>query len=372
MAGEGPNWQGLLKWSLSHADGSNPSRNLSEADKKWFKEAMEAQTVDIVKRMKEITLVMKTSKEDLESQGVTDQDIQDMLDELQEHVECIDMANDLHKIGGLTPLLGYLEHSNSKIRAKAAEVITTIVQNNPTSQNVVMAQHGLKSLDKIFTSDTDIVACTKALGAISSLIRNNKIATEEFIRDNGYEKLRDALTDENVRFQRKALNLMSYLLDVDKSRREFVLEAVSSSHLASSSDGGVREAVLSILLDMARDKSGSGKAAKKFSKEKEKYMKKVLQERVKRITEMSEEDLVAAKEEIRLVEELWRVCFCGPSPLVKKGIAVLDGENELSELPPDVASKHFEPPLRAWAAANMDSEKKDEAPLLIGPQKNSM
>lgn len=88
-------------------------------------EAVQGQTVDVIKRMKEITLVMKTPEQVLESQGVTAQDIEgvcvcvcidddfrvlcvveldwilsyfsffvvDMLDELQEHVESIDMAN---------------------------------------------------------------------------------------------------------------------------------------------------------------------------------------------------------------------------------------------------------------------------------------
>lgn len=39
-------------------------------------EAMQAQTVDIVKRMKEITLVMKTPEQELENQGVTPADIE--------------------------------------------------------------------------------------------------------------------------------------------------------------------------------------------------------------------------------------------------------------------------------------------------------
>lgn len=43
----------------------------SEGDRKWFMDAMEAQTVDAIKRMKEITLVMKTPEEQLEAQGVT-------------------------------------------------------------------------------------------------------------------------------------------------------------------------------------------------------------------------------------------------------------------------------------------------------------
>lgn len=28
MAKDGPNWDGLLKWSLSHADGTRPTRQL--------------------------------------------------------------------------------------------------------------------------------------------------------------------------------------------------------------------------------------------------------------------------------------------------------------------------------------------------------
>lgn len=71
----------------------------SEEDRKWFMEAMQAQSVDVIKRMKEITLVMQTPQQVLEAQGVTSADIEDMLDELQEHVESIDMAN-----GKLVPL----------------------------------------------------------------------------------------------------------------------------------------------------------------------------------------------------------------------------------------------------------------------------
>lgn len=94
----------------------------SEEDRKWFMEAMQAQTVDVIRRLKEITMVLQTPEQVLESQGVTPQDLEgrysltkitvsvslcfggkknlhyssvpvDMLDELQEHVEPIDMAN---------------------------------------------------------------------------------------------------------------------------------------------------------------------------------------------------------------------------------------------------------------------------------------
>ncbi|GJV13499.1 HSP70 nucleotide exchange factor FES1-like protein [Tanacetum coccineum] len=95
---------------------------VQQEDLKWFMEAMQAQTIDVVKRMKEITLVMQTPDNVLEEQGVSASDLEGMLDELQEHVEPIDMANDHHTIRGLPPLLKYLSNSHANIRAKAAEV----------------------------------------------------------------------------------------------------------------------------------------------------------------------------------------------------------------------------------------------------------
>ncbi|KAM3289353.1 hsp70-binding protein 1 [Capsicum chacoense] len=377
MAKEGPNWDGLLKWSLSHADGTNPPpRNLSEEDRKWFMEAMQAQTVDVVKRMKEITLVMQTPEQVLESQGVTSQDIEDMLDELQEHVESIDMANDLHSIGGLVPLLGYLKNSHANIRAKAAEVVSTIVQNNPRSQQLVMEANGLEPLLSNFTSDPDVTARTKALGAISSLIRHNKPGIVAFRLANGYAALRDALNSESLRFQRKALNLIHYLLHENRSDCNVVTELGFPRvlmHLASSEDGEVREGALRGLLELAKDRTGED--AGSSSIEENEKLKQILQERIEGISSMSPEDLGAAKEERQLVDSLWNTCYNEPSSLREKGLVVLPGEDAL---PPDVASKHFEPPLRAWAAnRNEDtkpSNEKKQAPLLIGlgpPAQNS-
>ncbi|KAF5729377.1 hypothetical protein HS088_TW21G01542 [Tripterygium wilfordii] len=368
MAKEGPNWDGLLKWSLAHSDGTGANRNLSEEDRRWFMEAMQAQTVDVVKRMKEITLVMQTPEQVLESQGVTPADIEDMLDELQEHVESIDMANDLHSIGGLVPLLGYLRNSHENIRAKAAEVVTTIVQNNPKSQQLVMEANGLEPLLSNFVSDPDVTVRTKALGALSSLIRHNKPGIAAFRLANGYAALRDALGSENVRFQRKALNLIHYLLHENSADCSVVNELGFPRlmlHLASSEDAEVREAALRGLLEVASDKTIENSGGLDEQNEK---LKQILEERIKGISSMSAEDLGAAKEERQLIDHLWNTCYKEPSSLREKGLLVLPGEDAP---PPDVASKHFEPPLRAWAAnqsadTNSSTEKK-QAPLLLGP-----
>ncbi|XP_045833200.1 hsp70 nucleotide exchange factor FES1-like [Trifolium pratense] len=367
MAKEGPNWDGLLKWSIANSDGTRQPRNLSEEDRKWFMEAMQAQTVDIVKRMKEITLVMKTPDQELENQGVTPADIEDMLDELQEHVESIDFANDLHTIGGLVPLLAYLKNSHANIRAKAADVVTTIVQNNPRSQQLVMEANGFEPLVSNFSSDPDVNVRAKALGAISSLIRHNKPGVAAFRLANGYAALKDALTSDNVRFQRKALNLIHYLLLENSSDCNIVKELGLHRllmHHASSEDADVREAALRGLFELARDTKDSSDA----SSEDNEKMKQLLEERINAISSMSAEDLGAIREERLLVDSLWSTCFDEPSSLREKGLLVLPGEDAP---PSDVASKHFEPPLRGHVGnpnSNKDSNnEKKEAPLLLGP-----
>ncbi|XP_026379035.1 hsp70 nucleotide exchange factor FES1-like [Papaver somniferum] len=106
------------------------------------------------------------------------------------------MDSDLHTIGGLVPLLEPLKNSTAGIRAKAAEFITTIVQNNPRSQQRI------EPLLANLTSDPNVTARNKVLGAISSLIRHNKRGVAAFRQANGYGALRDALGSDNVRFQR--------------------------------------------------------------------------------------------------------------------------------------------------------------------------
>ena len=73
----------------------------------------------------------------------------------------------MHTIGGLVSLLGYLKNSHASLRTRVAEVVSTIVQNNPKSQQLVMEANGLELLLSNFISDSDITVRTKALGAIS-------------------------------------------------------------------------------------------------------------------------------------------------------------------------------------------------------------
>ncbi|XP_031484702.1 uncharacterized protein LOC116253869 isoform X2 [Nymphaea colorata] len=343
MAGERPKWDGLLKWSLSHSEGTRTTRNLSEEDRKWFLEAMEGQTVNVLKRMKEITLVMKTPENILETQGVTAADIE----------------------GGLVPLLGYLKNSHAGIRAKAAEVVTTVVQNNPRSQQLVMEANGLEPLMSNFSSDPDVTVRTKALGAISSLIRHNRLGLSAFRLASGYGALKDALGTDSIRFQRKALNLIQYLMQENKADCMVLSELGFPRmimHLAASKSADVRESALGSLLELI--KGGGMGIISGASAEEGEELKQILQQRIDGIITMAPDDLGAAREERQLVDLLWRACYNEPSLLQEKGLVVLAGEDEPA---PDVAGKMFEPPLRRWVAKQISDEKNyDPNPLFLG------
>lgn len=136
-------------------------------------------------------------------------------------------------------------------------------------------------------------------------------------------------------------------------------------HLASSEDAEVREAALRGLLELAQDKSEKPNSSSSVEDDK---LKQILQERIKGISEMSSEDLGAAREERQLLDSLWNTCLNEPSPLREQGLLFLPGEDAP---PPDVASQHFQQPLRAFAAnRNPDTKpksEKKEPTLLLGP-----
>ncbi|KAJ8471540.1 hypothetical protein OPV22_025883 [Ensete ventricosum] len=241
MAGEVLKWDGLLRWSLSHADGIRPARILSEEDRKWLVEALQAQTLDVAKRMKEIQLVMSITEDVLELQGIELADIVEMLDELGEHVGSIDMTNDLRSVSGLVPLLGYLKNSDAGIGAKGCRCC-----------NYHCSEQSSKS-----------ATCN---GVLSSLIQNNQAGSAACDHQpNG-----DPVCSERVKFPWRVHNLVQYLLLWENNSDCSIV--VSSVH--------VREAAVGCHLEFAGDRSSGGSTVLA----EEDKLKEVLQQRIEGIS----------------------------------------------------------------------------------------
>lgn len=75
-------------------------------------------------------------------------------------VSSLDHARDLHKIGGLPPLLGLLRCRHPTLRWRAAEVVATCCANNPPVQ-VWFGEGGVLPLLMDLTSDSDATCRTK-------------------------------------------------------------------------------------------------------------------------------------------------------------------------------------------------------------------
>lgn len=325
------NWEGILKWSLSQSDGTGPTRQISEEERKWFAEAVMSNQLDVIQRMKQIATVMQLSEQQLEESGVTVEELEGLLEELQEHVESIDMANDLKAIGGLVPLLAYLKSRHSSLRWKAADVVTTVVQNNSKAQQNVMDVGGLPLLLDNFTSGPDIKVRTKALGAISSLIRHNKPGIDEFRKAGGFLALKEALKSDEPRFQRKALYVLQYLMQENPSDRKKALETGYGSlltSLVSNSDSDVRLAALQALIEIAiqgpedveelvRPKDEENNSTKNV-----KSFKETLKKRLDELETLKGEEVETLIEERSLLDELWDRCFGSGSVKKRSGRGV--------------------------------------------------
>eukprot|EP00850_Spirogloea_muscicola_P012404 SM000080S22919 [mRNA] locus=s80:101257:107523:+ [translate_table: standard] len=359
-------------WSLSQsAGGAAPQSQLSENDKEFLREALEANIVDVVKRMKEISLVMSIPEEQLQQQGITVEDQEGMLDELQEHVESIDMANDLKAIGGLTPLLSYLRSPHPSLQARAAEIVQTIVQNNPKSQGHVMEAHGLEQLMAVFTNDPDVIVQSKALGAISSLIRHNKQGIDAFRLSNGYPALNTAISSDEPRLQRRASLLLAYLLQENPTERVVANKLAFArplTRLLSSANADVRQASLQALLQLVQQ--SADKAVEIGSSVP--GLKEKLQERMTEIASLSKEDLAAAREERHLTDAVWQSCYPGTaSSLRTEGLLVTEQDEDVQP-PPVVAVRQSgdfmparQPPSSGTPQTDVSSAER--IPLLLGP-----
>ena len=140
MAGSGPserdNWNAILKWSLAQTDpdaSAAPAREIPEADRAWFLEAVASGMVDEIKRMRDITAAISSRQAERLDAEELDARVA-LVEELGDRVCSVDNGGDLHTIGGLRPLVGALASPHARLRAAAAETLAMTVQNHPKAQ----------------------------------------------------------------------------------------------------------------------------------------------------------------------------------------------------------------------------------------------
>ncbi|XP_010529820.1 PREDICTED: uncharacterized protein LOC104806556 [Tarenaya hassleriana] len=276
MAKDGPNWEAFLDWRLSLSDGASPSHRWSEEDRRWFIEAMQGNMNDEISRMREASQITKTPDHDIETRMLTFEDF-------------------------------------TRIRTKAADFVTAIIQNSPLARSFVMETNGFEIFFARYIVKPDIIAEMKSIGALSSLVRHNEPEILASRLANGYAALRDYKISQGFELQLRALGFNWTILRESNSGRNIVGEfgfpwiaihlARIMIQLVSNEDTEIREFALRGLNEIARDGSDN-ENLKRLGGVLD--IKELLEGRIREITAMLPKGKSASDvDEAQLADCLW-------------------------------------------------------------------
>ena len=347
--GESAFWSSLLKWSLAQQENGNvagagrlgavpedteagedgavagalrPTREISKEEREWFYEAMQARTEDVAVTMQSIASALASKA----SASLPPEEVAvraALLEDLAERVESIDHANDLDAVGGLAPVLEALRSPHEAICARAAEVVSIVVQNNPKAQAralelgamghlLTLVEEGDSGGAKAAAgADADAApertqqTLAMALLALGSLVRGDAAATSALVLGSGPRLLLLALRGSTPKVQRRALHLMAHLAAHHEAAGAATAAAGgvrAGGACLLSPDAAVRQAALSYLLSLARvidfDKNPGALAD---------YRAPALAAALGRVSAGAEADADARREELVMARELRRM-----------------------------------------------------------------
>ncbi|CAL8993450.1 unnamed protein product [Prunus brigantina] len=217
--------EGMLQWAIGHSDPVQLKETARDVEKLSPTDLSNRQ-VEIKQLMDELKTpsdaqLMQVAINDLSNSSLSLEDRHRALEELLILVEPIDNANDLNKLGGLVVVTRELDHSDADTRKMAAWVLGKASQNNPIVQKQVLELGALSKLMKMVKSDFAEEA-TKALYAVSALIRNNVAGQELFYEEAGHLLLQNIMSESSIdiRLRRKAVFLLGDLAECQLENRE--------------------------------------------------------------------------------------------------------------------------------------------------------
>ncbi|KAA8532258.1 hypothetical protein F0562_032291 [Nyssa sinensis] len=134
-------------------------------------------------------------------------------------------GGDLHKLGGLPVVIRELNNPDPEMRTTSAWILGKASQNNPLVQKQVLELGALMKLMKMVKSSS-IEEATKALFAVSALVRNNLDGQELFYAEAGDLMLQDIMSNSSIdiRLRKKSVFLVADLA-------EYQLEARNKAEL---------------------------------------------------------------------------------------------------------------------------------------------
>jgi hypothetical protein len=321
-----PMWNAILRWSIAQGAFQDDTpleehKPMSPERQEFLRKAFDSMVVDTFKRMKVLLEVLKIPLDGAALRLISQQlgeleefkvensaDLSDTqlvylvkghkeqaLDEMDDLVGQIDNATDLCKLG-LDVVLQQLQSPFQSIRWRAAQVVSTVSQNNEAAQPLVTAAGAVPLLLQLLNLDphletTGLLAppsvtedqnddaeevvdettpvtrlkltvktATKAVLALSSLLRYNSAGTTEFIEAKGLAALESSLLESppraDKRLYKKVINLLRYFWRQPELRRS--ADRLLPVLIRLSGDDGdidLREQSLSALLDLLDERN---------------------------------------------------------------------------------------------------------------------
>lgn len=180
--------------------------------RQFLEEALKSMTVDVTQIIKDSIDTLKTVEATKSEEEISK--CLSAIETILDYVDNIDVANDFQKLGGLDVLWKCLCCENEEIKTGACEVVAELCQNNPYCQRFLTEERVISLLLKIVDDETaDKKLITKALYAISALIRENLDGLKLVKQNGGLSTLLKALKRDDEKWNSKItflLGAMSY------------------------------------------------------------------------------------------------------------------------------------------------------------------
>ncbi|KAF5287345.1 hypothetical protein FQA39_LY15948 [Lamprigera yunnana] len=208
------NLKGLLKFAMEATKAEDAPHEprvgpLDDERKCFLDNALNSMNVDIIEVLRNKIKVLQNADMLTESSDVSQHVL--ALETILDHVDHIDTANDFHKIGGFSIFIPCLKCVRHEIRLGCCDVLAELCQNNPYCQKAVSDSELVPVLLKILATDANNMVCTKALYAISCIIRQHTAGFNQFIQHEGLVVLLKTLQRNNEKLITKTAFLLSSL-----------------------------------------------------------------------------------------------------------------------------------------------------------------
>ncbi|KAG1856723.1 armadillo-type protein [Suillus subluteus] len=200
--------QSLLRWSVENSTpstGSPPTTTTNKLDPGIIDHILGKPDAQL---MREALIIGVDERQ-------TEDDRLQALDDLEMLVQNIDNANDLEKLGLWQPLHNLLLASDTTdtLKMQTLWIIGTALQNNPAAQLAYLDLDPLPTLLKSLSPTSNSAETrSRALYALSGLLKLNAAAVQQMGVVGGWSALRMCLEDSEIRVRRKTTFLLNTLL----------------------------------------------------------------------------------------------------------------------------------------------------------------